>query len=56
MELDLVQIRRIAREQIDEERKRAAIEAEKARLRAQPETSFWQRLANLLPFTITWRK
>jgi hypothetical protein len=59
MKVDLTEVRLRAREQIDAELFHEAVRAEKARLRARPpKTSFWQRLANLLPFTITfnWRK
>lgn len=34
----------------------AAVEAERARLRAQSNQSLWQRLLDKLPFTITIRR
>jgi hypothetical protein len=58
MNIDIAKTIAEAKAEIRAEMQRAAIESEKARLRALPQTSFWQRLANLLPFTITfnWRK
>lgn len=47
-------IRREAARELAEEQQRAAIEAEKARLRNRK--TVWQRIAAALPFTITWKK
>lgn len=41
--------------EVREELFRAAVEAEKKRLREPPKTN-WQRIADALPFTFTWRK
>ena len=46
-------IRETAARELQEEQRRAAIEAEKARLRNRK--TVWQRLAAALPFTITWK-
>ncbi len=43
-----------ARFEIEHEKFRAAVEAEKARILAGQ--SWWQRIAKVLPFTITWKK
>lgn len=51
--MSLNHIRHLAREELRREEERRAIEAEKARLRAQSKLSFWQRLISKLPFTIT---
>jgi hypothetical protein len=51
--IDLADVRAQAEYELRCEQKRALIEAEKARLRAQPQTSLWQRLISKLPFTIT---
>jgi hypothetical protein len=52
MELNLDLVRAQAREEYRAESMRIAVNAEKARLRAQPQKSFWQRLTSKLPFTI----
>lgn len=45
-----------AKAEIREENRRAAIEAEKARLRARQGKSLWQRLLDKLPFTIHFKR
>ncbi len=52
----LNQIIAAARAQLLEEQHRIAVDAELARLRARSNRSFWQRVADVLPFTITWKK
>lgn len=44
-----------AREEFAAEKFRAAVEAEKARMRQQDNRSFWRRICDAIPFTITWR-
>ena len=51
-QLNLSNVRARAMSEFQEESIRLAIDAEKARLRAQPKTSLWQRLTSKLPFTI----
>lgn len=47
-------IRETAARELHEEKLRAAIEAEKTRLRNRK--TAWQHIVAMLPFTITWKK
>ena len=49
----LQQIKARAHEELAQESFRAAVDAEKTRLRAVRNRSLWQRLIDKLPFTIT---
>jgi len=49
-------IKQLARDEFAAEQHRIAVDAELARLRARSKRSFWQRVADVLPFTITWKK
>jgi hypothetical protein len=53
--MDRNHISNLAREQFRQEQEADAVAAEVARLRVS-KPSIWQRLVNLLPFTITWKK
>jgi hypothetical protein len=44
-----------ARYEFQQEQRQAKVEAEKARLRSHANRSLKQRIAALIPFTITWK-
>lgn len=46
---------RNAEQELAEELRRAAIEAEKQRIRDRAWRPWWRRLVDRLPFTITWK-
>lgn len=46
---------RQAEQELAEELRRAAIEAEKQRILDQARRPWWRRLVDHLPFTITWK-
>lgn len=53
---DLSEVRQRAHGELTAELMRQAVDEEKRRLRAQMNQGLWQRLFDMLPITITWKR